>query len=278
MASNTRHDGRQDHEFRTLNISYDGLARVDGSARFGFGDTSALASISGPIEVRLVAEQASQATFEVLLRPLSNVPATEAKALGATIRSALAPSLILTKNPRTLVQLVVQSLSSKGDGTQREALTAAMINASTLALLNAGSVPMRGVVCAIPVGRCTAGDRETRLFVDPGETEISEIQGGGCFAFVFGDKLGWGDGDVECVWTNWKSTSGTFDENELSRARELALKAARAVYAEIKRGVKTMGAVPFKFNEKRVKEDVKKGLEAELKTEEGSNDEKMEIS
>ena len=38
------------------------------------GDTKALASISGPMEVRLAAEQANKATFEVLVRPLSGLP------------------------------------------------------------------------------------------------------------------------------------------------------------------------------------------------------------
>ena len=38
------------------------------------GSTIALASISGPIEVRLAVEQASKATFEVSVRPLIGVP------------------------------------------------------------------------------------------------------------------------------------------------------------------------------------------------------------
>ena len=38
------------------------------------GDTKALASVSGPMEVRLAAEQANKATFEVLVRPLSGLP------------------------------------------------------------------------------------------------------------------------------------------------------------------------------------------------------------
>lgn len=37
------------------------------------GETEALASVSGPLEVRLAAEQASKATFEVIVRPLSGL-------------------------------------------------------------------------------------------------------------------------------------------------------------------------------------------------------------
>ena len=124
--------GRKHDELREMIIRYEGLDRVDGSARFAFGSshqsfvfiplltfkftgsTAALSSVSGPIEVRLVAEHPSHATFEVFLRPLSNVPGTESKALGSTIRNLLTPSIILTQNPRTLVQLIVQSLTQAG--------------------------------------------------------------------------------------------------------------------------------------------------------------------
>ena len=38
------------------------------------GETKALASVSGPMEVRLAQEQASKATFEVNVRPLAGIP------------------------------------------------------------------------------------------------------------------------------------------------------------------------------------------------------------
>ncbi|KAJ7205196.1 exosome component Rrp46 [Mycena pura] len=219
-----RREGRKATEPRKLSVNLEGLARVDGSARFGFGDTSALASVSGPIEVRLAAENPSAATFEVLLRPLSNVPATQSKSLAATIRAALLPSLILSQNPRTLIQLVVQSASParmKSD----DGLVAAMINASTLALLNAGSVPMKGVVCAVAVGRTNS-----TLLIDPGDDEAAKLGASGCFAFLFGD----GVDDARCVWTNWR-TSESFDEPELQKAQLLASLAAKSVWLRILR-------------------------------------------
>ncbi|KAJ7119818.1 ribosomal protein S5 domain 2-type protein [Mycena epipterygia] len=218
----TRRGGRGPTELRSLKISLDGLARVDGSARFGFGETVALASVSGPIEVRLAAENPSLATFEVLLRPLSNVPATQSKSLAATIRSALIPSLILSQNPRTLIQLVIQALSSARSKSQ-DSLVSAMINASTLALLNAGSIPMKGVVCAVAIGRM-----KSTLIVDPGEDEEASLEASGCFAFSFGN----GADDARCVWTNWRS-SDSFDEGELTTCKLLASAAARSVWLQI---------------------------------------------
>ncbi|KAJ7162900.1 exosome component Rrp46 [Mycena filopes] len=221
----TRGGGRETTESRVLNVTLDGLARVDGSARFGFGDTVALASVSGPIEVRLAAENPSASTFEVLLRPLSNVPATQSKSLAATIRVALIPSLILSQNPRTLIQLVIQALSPRTIAKSQDALVAAMINASTLALLNAGSIPMKGVVCAVAVGRI-----KSVLVVDPDEEEEGAVDASGCFAFSFGD----GADDARCVWTNWKSAR-SFDERELAQAKLLASTAARLVWLHIQK-------------------------------------------
>ncbi|CAK5284477.1 unnamed protein product [Mycena citricolor] len=240
---------------RSMKISLDRLARVDGSARFSFGkSTVALASISGPVEVRLAAENPSLATFEVLLRPLSNVPNTQSKSLAAAIRAALLPSLILSQHPRTLIQLVVQALSPVRSPAKNtpDALVAAMINASTVALLNAGSVPMKAVVCAVAVGKTRAA-----LVVDPSEDE-GPLDASGCFAFAFG-----GEPDVpRCVWSNWRSVSpeGLFDEDELAQARSLALVAAKSVLNGIKTALR-----PGSGDE-------------DSEEDEGDEDDKMEIS
>ena len=205
-----------------LSIAFEHLARVDGSASFGFGrwhsrgqifsqyDTGqhaqATASVSGPIEVRIVAEQPSKATIEVAVRPISGVAATDSKAFAATILSCILPCCILTQNPRTLIQLVVQARIV----CNKDTLLASMINASTLALVNAGSVPMRGVVCAVSVGKKKDG-----YVVD--ETEDTC----GCFAFMFTE------GSSSCVWASWRG-------EDLISAREFANSQAYQVWHRIK--------------------------------------------
>ncbi len=241
----SRRDGRKNNDLRNLSVNFDDLARVDGSARFGFGkspakcqydhcstpfpgpENLALASLSGPIEVRLSAENPSKATLDVHLRPLSNVSATESKSLASAIASALTPSLLLTQNPRTLVQLVVQALSLPPEAW-KDGLTAAMINASTLAFLNAASIPMKGIVCAVTVGRLASSKQ---FIVDPSGEEAVLLDAGGCFAFLFADGL---DERVKCVWTNWRSFSGGFEEKDLIQARNVASESAREVWSKMK--------------------------------------------
>jgi len=246
-----RPDKRGNEDIRETKISYDGLARVDGSARFSFGvcatiiyseglashfdigDTAALASLSAPIEVRLAAELPSKATFEVSIRPLTNVPATESKALAGIIRSSLEPSLILTKNPRSLVQLVVQSLSQARPDIWSTTLAATMINASTLACLNSSSLPMRGIVTAVAAAR----NRQGFLIADPSNEELEESTGIGCFAFMFSDDIENTGDRSNCIWASWKSTTGGYNEREVFDARELARRKAEEVYKSIRASI-----------------------------------------
>jgi exosome complex component RRP46 len=213
----------------------------------------------------LASELPSKATFEVILRPLTNVPATDSKYLAAAIRASLEPSLILTSNPRTLIQLVIQSLRQTHNSMWRDSLTAAMINASCLALLNSGSIYMRGVVTAVAIGRLPDGT----LVVDPDEEEEESLGGGGCFAFMFADGVN-NDHKTnsDCVWSAWKSMSGAYDERELFGARELARVTALNVYLAMKKSIDVLAS--------RVYNTPAQTLD-EMMVEDDSDEDRMEI-
>ena len=151
----------------------------------------------------------------------------------------------------------------RDSSTAAAAAAAAMINASSLALLNSGSVHMRGVVVAISIGRLSNGT----LVVDPDEEEEEEEEeslgggggGGGCFAFMFtGHPFSNNNDDddpttttttthpSDCVWSNWKSISGVHDQNEFFSARELARTTAFDVYRTMKKSIQALGApIPY---------------------------------
>ncbi|WWC67556.1 uncharacterized protein I206_101465 [Kwoniella pini CBS 10737] len=107
-----RYDGRRYDQYRPLQIEIGELDRADGSGRFGFGSTAALASCSGPLEVRLNKELPTRATLEISHRPLEGVGATPSRALVTTLESIFPTVLSLSSYPRSLIQLIVQSLSS----------------------------------------------------------------------------------------------------------------------------------------------------------------------
>lgn len=197
------------------------------------------------MEVRLALEHPSRATLEIILRPLSNMPGTEAKSLASTIRTLLVPSLLLTVNPRSLLQLVLQSLSPGISGKEKGAdprLVAAMINASTLALLNAGSVPMKGVICAVAVGLLPPSSQSPSpsLALDPSDVELPNLQGSGCFAFMFSSDAAGATSPTneippcEPVFSSWQASPAPFSAEELFEARELARAGASRVWSAMK--------------------------------------------
>jgi exosome complex component RRP46 len=162
-----------------------------------------------------------------------------------------------------------------------DSLTAAMINASSLALLNSGSVFMRGVVAAVAIGRLPDGT----LVVDPDEEDEKSLGSGGCFAFMFANGL---DDDKktnysDCVWSSWKSrlgTTTTYDEKSellFFNAREMAKAAALDVYLAMKKSIidiRVSYNITYTDTPAR---SLRKVVKDETMVEDDSDDDRMEI-
>ncbi|KAF8437653.1 hypothetical protein L210DRAFT_2339209 [Boletus edulis BED1] len=241
-----------------VHIAFDGLSGVDGSARFSFGPTTALASVSGPIAARPATEHPARATIDLHVRPLSAIPGTTQKHVAIALKGILERACILAQHPRTLIQVVVQALSPLSSTPSRmrtdanvdtgeadvevDLLLAAQINACSLALLNAGSIPMRGVVCAIAVSQpnATSPPRVVTTSGGPSHAEYT-----GCFAFLFGvDRAHTSMGGTgasgpippsKSIWTNYRARPGnTFSATALEEAENVALEGAAEVWMKIK--------------------------------------------
>ena len=93
---------------------------------------------------------------------------------------------------------------------------------------------MRGVVTAVAVSRTAQG----ALVVDPSDEELETSEAMGCFAFMFSDDDNGPQNDgCVCVWTSWRSHSGTGDETVVFEARQLAKLQAKAINTLIRRHV-----------------------------------------
>jgi exosome complex component RRP46 len=104
------------------------------------------------------------------------------------------------------------------------------------------------------------------LILDPSDDEFPSLEGGGCFAFLFGVGQ---KGGSEMVWSSWQSTT-PFDARELARARDLARDGAEKVWKEMKRSVGGMG------KEKPLTTQVK-AVQEESGSEDDSDDDEMEV-
>jgi len=206
----------------SLSISSTRLSRVDGDTVFSYrnGDDSirAVASVSGPFEARLAQELPSTATIEVIIRPLNGVAGTFEKELSNRIRQVFEKVLLLGYFPRTLVQIALQAQQGPSR-TSSHQIVVSYLNAASGALLNAGSVPMRGVFCASLVSREKTGG----ALVVNGASSSNEEQSVGTFGFIFSGQSERG----ELVWADWQ---GAVSVAEMGSAIAKGHEGAREVY------------------------------------------------
>lgn len=236
------------------------------------GPSAALASFTGPTEIRLREEQLSQATLELVHRPLEGVAGVQSRALEDSLSAVFEPLLNLRAFPRSLCQIVVQGLAPAPaaypssspfgapsqrngwprsnddedddmDGAKEEdgsplagysfSGRAAALNAASLATLHAGSVGLRAFPIAVSLALSTEGD----LLADPSLDEETSAQARFGFGWAFGAGISSKKGDEEEAELVWAEAEGDFTRQELTKARELSRRKAEEVLEIVKEKV-----------------------------------------
>uniref|UniRef100_A0A4X1SLK3 Exosome complex component RRP46 n=2 Tax=Sus scrofa TaxID=9823 RepID=A0A4X1SLK3_PIG len=141
------------------------LSRPDGSASFLQGDTSVLAGVYGPAEVKVRKEIFNKATLEVILRPKIGLPGVAEKSRERLIRNTCEAVVLGALHPRTSITVVLQVISDAGS------LLACCLNAACMALVDAG-VPMRALFCGVTC----ALDSDGTFMLDPTAKQEKEAR------------------------------------------------------------------------------------------------------
>ena len=151
-----RLDGRRWNELRSIHAQISTQAAADGSAYLEMGNTKIICTVNGPEEGRRTAAGGGGGEAQVVVdvniagfsgndrvkRARNDKRNTE---LQHTISKAFASQLFTSLYPHSTINITLHVLSQDGS------LLAACINASTLALVDAG-IPMHNYISA-----CTAG-------------------------------------------------------------------------------------------------------------------------
>ncbi len=166
-----RLDGRKLDELRELKAELNVSKSTDGSAMFSIGDTIAVATVHGPMEVypRFL-ENSEKAVLEVkyTMLPFStddrNRPGFSRRSveISAVIKRVFERIIILEDLPKTKIIINIDILGA--DASTR----CAAINAASMALVLAG-IPMRDMVSS-----CSAGKVEDTLILDVAGKEDTE--------------------------------------------------------------------------------------------------------
>ncbi|KAF9419291.1 Exosome component 5 [Podila epigama] len=210
------------HQLRPFFSSQNLLNRADGSAQFDFG----------PTEVKLRDEQLDKATIEVVARPLVGMPGVKDKAREMSIRETLEPLILSGLHPRSLIQIVVQTM--KDDGC----ILSTAFNATILALLDAG-IPLKSILGSVT---CMVDATSNEILLDPTSEELANAKS--THVFVFDNKssiVGEGDSDMEqkesLANVLFSDSTGQFSEEEYFECSRICFKAAQAVHGFIRTAV-----------------------------------------
>ncbi|XP_062995798.1 exosome complex component RRP46 [Elgaria multicarinata webbii] len=118
------------------------LSRPDGSASWMQGDTSVLAGVYGPTEVKVSKEIYDKATLEVLLRPKVGLPGVFERSREQMIKKTCEAVILGTLHPRSSITVVLQVVTDAGS------LLSSCLNATCMGLMDAG-LPMNSLFCGV---------------------------------------------------------------------------------------------------------------------------------
>jgi exosome complex component RRP41 len=179
-----RKSGRKFDETRKINVEVGVVPNADGSAKFSFGDTVAIASVYGPKQLHpqhmqnpekgILRCNYGMLSFSVTdrIRPGPNKRSTE---ISKITEWALNPAVLINDFPNTVVD--VHIAIPQADASTR----CAGINAASLALAHAG-IPMKDLVTSVSIGKL---DKQLVVDVDKSEEDYEEGEGATDIAVSF---------------------------------------------------------------------------------------------
>jgi len=232
MAYTKRPDGRKPEDIREMKAEVGIIPNADGSAKFCFGDTIAIAAVYGPKKMH---PQHSQNPAKGTLRCQYNMlsfsvserirpgPSRRSTEISKITEWALEPIVMLDKYPSMVVEVYVHILQANAS------TRCAGINAAALALANAG-IPMKDMVSSISIGKL---DKQLVVDLNKNEEDFEEGEGATDIPITFTNS-----GGLTHIQLDGKITT-----KQLKEAIELARKSCKKIYEVQKNALKKTGEI-----------------------------------
>ena len=220
MAEFKRESNRKFEETRKIEAEVGIVPNADGSAKFSFGDTVAIASVYGPRQLHpqhmqnpekgILRCNYAMMSFSVTdrIRPGPNKRSTE---ISKITEWALSPAVMISDFPNTVVD--VHILIPQADASTR----CAGINAASLALAHAG-IPMKDLITSVSIGKL---DKQLVVDVDKSEEDYEEGEGATDIAVSFMNN----SGELTHI-----QLDGKISVEELKKAVALGKEACKKIY------------------------------------------------
>ncbi|KAJ8966443.1 hypothetical protein NQ317_012684 [Molorchus minor] len=188
------------------------LSRPDGSAMFCEGETTVIAGIYGPVEVKMQKVINDKASVECSYRPKSGLPGIEDRLYESLIRNICETSLMASLYPRSAILITLQEMHDSGQ------LISCAINAACLACLQSG-IDMKFMFGAVT---CFLTKEEVISLMPP----ISKSDVKALFVFVFDNAAG------RIIASH---TEGSFSEEQYKEALNLGREESKNVFIFFKK-------------------------------------------
>ena len=155
MMTLKRKNNRKSNEMRPIKIEVGIIPNANGSARFSFGKTTAIAAVYGPRPLHPKHKQKSgRAILQTIysMAPFSTDervrpgPSRRSQEICKVTREALEPVVCLEEFPKATIDVYI-TITEADAGTRT-----AGINAASIALADAG-IPMKDLVSAVAAGK-----------------------------------------------------------------------------------------------------------------------------
>ena len=184
MTYTKRFDGRKFDEMRKMTAEVGIIPNADGSAKFTFGDTVAIAAVYGPKtlhpqhlqnpETGILRCNYDMLSFSVTERKKPG-PSRRSQEISKIIEWALNPILDLGEFPNTVVDVHIMIIQANAS------TRCAGINAAAMALAQAG-VPMKDLVSSVSIGKI---DKQLVVDVIKEEEDYKDGEGATDIAMTF---------------------------------------------------------------------------------------------
>ncbi|XP_059048365.1 exosome complex component RRP46 [Achroia grisella] len=185
------------------------LSKSDGSAILSQGETVALVSVNGPLDVKMQSQSIEKSTLEVLFISKGGKPSVGDRYKENIIRQTCETAILGSLYPRTAITITIQELEDYGG------FLSCCLNTACLALLNSG-VAMRNVFAAVSCALDEAGN----IMLEPTKQQLESTRA--IMNFVF-------DSREKSLITSF--TEGTFSEDTYKEALARCRSASDLIFA-----------------------------------------------
>ncbi|KAL0868881.1 hypothetical protein ABMA27_007221 [Loxostege sticticalis] len=135
----------RDFKLQPMKCELNFLSKSDGSAILSQGDTVALVSVNGPLDIKSTSQSIEKSTLEILFCSKGGKPSVADRYKENVIRQTCEKAVLGCLYPRTGITITIQELEDFGG------FLSCALNCACLALLNSG-VSLRHVFACVTCG------------------------------------------------------------------------------------------------------------------------------